>query len=290
MVDDTAAGAMDGGARRSDDARSASEEAPVPARIRRDRMLTLLREREYVRVAELATRFEVSEVTVRGDLDALQSRGHLRRVRGGAVPRTAAPVERRFEEAEVAASAQKRAIGRAAAGMVTDGDTIVLDVGTTTTAIAEALADRDDLRDVTVFTGSLTIALALERADPRITVVVTGGTLRPRQHSLVEPLAGLVLRTINAATAFLGCSGVDAERGITNVNLPETDVKRLILAASQRRIVCADSTKLGRVALAHVCDLAEVDLLITDDGADAELVSALRGSGLDVEVVATHGL
>ncbi|MFO8075331.1 MAG: DeoR/GlpR family DNA-binding transcription regulator [Egibacteraceae bacterium] len=258
----------------------------LPARIRRDRMLALLREQEFLQVSDLAGRFEVSEVTVRTDLDALERRGQLRRVRGGAVPRAIAPAERRFEDAEVAAATQKRAIGQAAAELIEDGDTLILDVGTTTTAVAQALAERLDISDVTVFTSSLTIALALERAHPRITVIVTGGTLRPQQHSLVEPLAGLVLGSINARKAFLGCNGVDVDRGVTNVNLPETEIKRLLLGSSQERIVCADSSKLGQVALAHVCSLEEIDLLITDDEADPELLSALRNVGLAVRVVA----
>jgi DeoR family transcriptional regulator, aga operon transcriptional repressor len=261
----------------------------LPARIRRDRMLDLVREQEFLRVSELADRFDVSEVTVRADLDALEQRGQLRRVRGGAVPRATAPPERRFEDAEVAAAAQKRAIGRAAAELIEHGDTLILDVGTTTTAVAEALADRQDLADVTVFTSSLTIGLALERAESRVTVVVTGGTLRPKQHSLVEPLAGLVFRSINARKAFIGCNGVDVDRGITNVNLPETEIKRLVLDASQQRIVCADSSKLGQVALAHVCSHEEIDLLITDDRGDPELLAALRNTGLDVKVAATAG-
>jgi len=261
---------------------------PLPARIRRDRMLTLLRDQEFMRVTELADRFDVSEVTVRADLDALEQRGQLRRVRGGAVPRAATPAEQRFEEAEVAAAAQKRAIAREAAALIDDGDTIVLDVGTTTTAVAQALADRRQVSDVSTFTSSLTIALALERAHPRISVVVTGGTLRPKQHSLVEPLAGLVLSQINAGKAFVGCNGIDVDRGVTNVNLPETEVKRMILRASQQRIICADSSKLGKVALAHVCSIEEVDLLITDDRADPDLITALRSTGLAVTVAATE--
>ncbi|MCC5947804.1 MAG: DeoR/GlpR transcriptional regulator [Nitriliruptoraceae bacterium] len=262
---------------------------PLPARVRRDRMRQLLRERDFVRVTDLAQRFEVSEVTVRADLDALERRGQLRRVRGGAVPRSAAPAERPFEEAEVAAATEKRAIARLAAGTVASGDTLILDVGTTTTAIAQALATREDLRDVTVFTSSLTIALALEPAESWLTVVITGGTLRPKQHSLVEPLAGLVLASINAGTAFVGCNGVDPERGVTNVNLPETEVKRLILAAAQRRIVCADGSKLGQVSLAHVCTLDDVDGLITDANADPDLVATLRETGLEVQLAEVEG-
>lgn len=258
---------------------------PPPARVRRDRMLAVLRERDFVRVGELATRFEVSEVTVRSDLDALERRGVLRRVRGGAVPRLAAPAERPFEESEVTLAAEKRAIARAAATLVSSGDTLILDVGTTTTALAHALAARDDLVDVTVFTSSLTIALALEAGHPRLSVVVTGGTLRPKQHSLVEPLAGFILDSIHAGTVFLGCNGVDVEAGITNVNLPETEIKRHMVAASQRRVVCADSSKLGQVALAHVCHLRDVDVLVTDHGADPHQVEALQEAAIDVHLV-----
>lgn len=256
----------------------------LPARIRRERMLALLREREFVRVSEFAARFEVSEVTVRSDLELLAGRGVLRRVRGGAVPSGAAPSERPYEVVEVSSAVEKRAIGRAAAQHVTTGDTLILDVGTTTTAVAHALAARDDLTDVTVFTSSLTIAMALERAHPRFTVVVTGGTLRPKQHSLVEPLAGLVLGSIHAGTVFLGCNGVDVEAGITNVNLPETEIKRLMVTASQRRVVVAEGGKLGRVALANVCSLDDIDLLVTDAGADPQQVAVLCETGLDVEL------
>ncbi len=252
-------------------------------------MLELLRDRDFVRVGDLAARFEVSEVTVRSDLDALERRAQLRRVRGGAVPRAPAPPERPFEEAEVAAAEEKHAIARAAAALVTSGDSIVLDAGTTTTAVAHALANRDDLADVTVFTTSLTIALALESAAPRLTVVVTGGTLRPKQHSLVEPLAGLVLNAIHVGTAFVGCNGVDVDRGVTNVNLPETEIKKLLIARSVRRVVCADGSKLGQVALAHVCALDEVDLLLTDERADPELVAALRETGLEVGLAPLAG-
>lgn len=259
-----------------------SAQRPLPARVRRERMLELLRERDFVRVGDLAARFEVSQVTVRSDLDALERRGLLRRIRGGAVPRASAPPERPFEEAEVAAAEEKHAIARAAAALVESGDSLVLDAGTTTTAVAHALAARDDLADVTVFTTSLTIALALESASPRLTVVVTGGTLRPKQHSLVEPLAGLVLDAIHVRTAFLGCSGVDVDRGVTNVNLPESEVKKRLIARSEQRVVCADGSKLGQVALAHVCGLDEVDRLITDERADPDLVAALRESGLTV--------
>jgi DeoR family transcriptional regulator, aga operon transcriptional repressor len=257
---------------------------PLPARLRRDRTVGLLRERAFVRVADLAEAFGVSEVTVRGDLDHLEGRGLLKRVRGGAVPRQRTERERTFEETAATAQAQKRAIARRAVDLVEPGDALILDVGTTTTAIAAELAERTELADVSVFTSSITIALALEAADPRISVIVTGGTLRPKQHSLVEPMAGLVLDHIHVRLAFIGCNGVDVDAGVTNVNLPETTVKRRMIRAASERVVVADATKLGQVALATVCDLAQVDRLITDEGADPEVVAELRATGLGVDL------
>ncbi len=205
------------------------------------------------------------------------------------MPRTLAQPERTFEETAATQRAQKRAIARCAVDLVRSGDSVILDVGTTTTAIASELADRLELSDVSVFTSSITIALALEVAYPRINVVVTGGTLRPKQHSLVEPLAGLVLEHIHARIAFIGCNGVDVAAGVTNVNLPESTVKRRMIRAAGERVVVADATKLGQVALAKVCDLDHVDLLITDDQADAGIITDLRDTGLSIELASPRG-
>ncbi len=270
-------------------AEASEGDEPTPARVRRDRTVGLLRQQEFVRVADLAETFNVSEVTVRGDLDALEDRGLLKRVRGGAVPRPMAEPERTFEETATTAQLQKRAIAARAVDLIEPGDSLILDVGTTTTAIAEQLALREDLSDVSVFTSSITIALALEVAHPRVSVVVTGGTLRPKQHSLVEPMAGLVLDNIHTRLAFIGCNGVDVTAGVTNVNLPESTVKRRMIRAAAQRIVVADASKLGQVALAKVCDLDHVDLLITDDQAPQDLVAELRATGLTVETVDVRG-
>ncbi len=154
----------------------------------------------------------------------------------------------------------------------------------TTTQAARALAARSDLTDVTVLTSGLNIALELEPTIPRLNVVVLGGTLRPLQHSLVDPLAALALDHVNAHTVLLGCNGVDPAAGVTNVNLPEADVKRRLIQASRRRIVLADGSKLGTVHMARVCDLDEVDVVVTGPSADPEVVDALRERAVDVVV------
>lgn len=258
----------------------------IPARVRQERMLAAVESSEFVRVAELSERFQISEVTVRADLDALAERGRLLRVRGGAVPAPRQRPELPFEQAATSHAAEKQAIGRTAAALVDDGETVLLDVGTTTTAIAQALVARTNLSKVVVVTNGLNIALMLEAAIPRFTVVVTGGTLRPLQHSLVDPLGGVLLEHVHPGLLFLGCNGIDAGAGVTNVNLPEAQVKRRMLAAARRRVVVADGSKVGQVAFARLCDIDEVDLLLTDAAADEAAVAALRERGLEVRIAA----
>jgi DeoR family transcriptional regulator of aga operon len=260
-------------------------EEGIPAELRRNRMLSMVREREFMRVADLSTIFGISEVTVRADLAQLADHGLLQRVHGGAIVRDPEPrTERTFEEALDQFSAEKAGIGRHAARTIRSGETVILDVGTSTTSIARALVSRTDLTDVTVFTSSLTIALELEPAIPQIAVVVTGGTLRPKQHSLVDPMAGFIFDNINAATAFIGCNGVHPEAGITNVNLPEATMKRKMVDAAQRTVVVADGSKLGNISVVKIADLSDIDQLITGPSAPPEVVDGLASRGVAVEV------
>ncbi|GAA1506414.1 DeoR family transcriptional regulator of aga operon [Agromyces terreus] len=253
---------------------------------RRERALALVAERGFVRVAELSGVFGVTTVTARADLDALERQGSIRRVHGGAVPVSSLIEAERpereptFEEALAASVEPKRLIGVHAASLVRSGRSIILDVGTTTLQIARALRARDDLEDVTIFTNGLSIALELEAEIPRFTVVVTGGTLRPKQHSLVHPLAGSMLEEVHVDLAFIGCNGVDPVHGVTNANLPEASVKSLMLRAAARSVVVADAAKLGEVHLGRIAAVDAFDTLITDAAAPPALVEELRGSGL----------
>ncbi len=256
----------------------------LPAEMRRDQILAYIKSRDFARVVDLSAMFRVSEVTVRGDLDVLADRGQIRRIRGGAMPRSMPNSERPFEEMKSSRVAEKANIGRLAASLVDHGETILLDVGTTTTAVARALLEREELRDIVLFTNAVNIALELEVAIPRFTVVLTGGTLRPMQHSLVDPLGSVILEQINAHTVFLGCNGIDATHGVTNVNLPEAAMKRRMLQAARRRVIVADGSKVGEVALAYLCGVDEIDLLITDNSADAAVLASLRERDLEVLV------
>ncbi|OIH98038.1 MULTISPECIES: DeoR/GlpR family DNA-binding transcription regulator [unclassified Curtobacterium] len=256
----------------------------LPAPLRQDRIVAIVDGAPgLVRTAALAAALGTSEVTVRQDLAVLDQEARLRRVHGGAVRLGAGPGERPFEETAVEHQAAKAAIGRAAASLVRSGECVVLDVGTTPAAVATALVARTDLVDVTVVTNSLTTALALEPAVPRFTVVVTGGTLRPLQHSLVAPFNGTVLPMIAADVVFIGGTGVDVEHGLTNVNLPETEAKRMLAASARRTVVVADGSKFGRAHIGVVRALEDIDVVVTA-GASADAVATIRSAGVQVLV------
>lgn len=258
----------------------------VPTEVRRERMLGLLMEQEFARVAELAEAFGVSTVTVRADLDALEEQGKVRRVRGGAVAAgpPAAPGEPSFELSLGSAAVEKAHIAKEAAQLVRSGDSVLMGAGTTTTYVARELVARADLTDVTVFTNGLRTALELEPALPRFAVVVTGGSLRRAQHSLVDPLGGKLLEGVRAAKVFLGCGGVHPEAGFTNVNLPDAEMKQRMLRSATQRIMVADSSKLGVIEMAPICALTGVDLLITGEQADPKILESLRERGLEIQL------
>lgn len=253
---------------------------PVNARQRElDRLVT---ERGFVRVTDASLELGVSEVTVRADLNTLERRGRVTRVHGGAMPAGAA--EPSLETALDRDATAKVAIGRAAAQLVGNGDSIYVDAGSTSMAFALALVDRRDLHDVVIVTSGLTIALALEPAIPRLTVLVTGGTLRPLQHSLVNPFAASMLDTLILDLAFIGCNGVHPVEGATNINLAEAEVKSMVRARSRRGILLADATKLGHTALAAIGGPGDFDTLITAGTTDDTVVDELRGAGMTVIV------
>ncbi|MEA2023824.1 MAG: DeoR/GlpR family DNA-binding transcription regulator [Actinomycetota bacterium] len=255
-------------------------------------MLALIEEHGFMRGADLSDMFGVSEVTVRSDLDQLARASLVDRVHGGAMTRgrtsTAGPsleeTEPSFEESTDTLADEKAAIGRAAASLVSSGDSLIIDVGTTTTAVAHALTERTDLEDVVVFTNGLTIAMQLESAIPRFTVILTGGKLRPRQHSLVNPMGSGILDQINVTMAFIGCNGIHPTDGVTNINLPEAQIKTRMIKAARHVVVVADGSKVGNVSVARIARIDDIDQLITTDSASSDLLSLIQDLGVSITV------
>ncbi|MGZ2257117.1 DeoR/GlpR family DNA-binding transcription regulator [Roseobacter sp. A03A-229] len=257
-------------------------DAPLPKRHRR--ILEIIAQDRSAEVATLSEALGVSAVTIRSDLDILDRRMLLRRVRGGAVAVESARFERPVDLPGRNFTDEKARIGAAAAAKVRDGETIILDAGTTTLAMAMALPE--GLTDVMVITSSLDIAIELEEHSG-ITVVVTGGTLKKsgrnkRSRSLIPPLAGLLLESLNADCAYLCCAGVDASRGFTNAHPEEAEVKRAMIAAARRSVMLADHGKIGHVAGARIAPIRDIAALITDRGAPAADIAALEAASVTV--------
>jgi DeoR family transcriptional regulator of aga operon len=256
---------------------------------RRQRILTQVRARDFVRIQDLSRQLGVSEVTIRADVDRLARDGGLRRVRGGVMRVLQTVPELRYEARSTSRLAEKKAIAAAAVAMLSDGDSVILDAGTTTMEIAHAIADRAELSDLTVFTAGLNVALALERAIPRIQVIVTGGALRPQQHSLVEPLSTLVLERIRAAIGFVGCNGIDPALGIMCMSLPDAGLKQAIIAASHRTVVVADASKFSQTSLVRFCPFDAVDMLLTAGTPDPAAAALVTEAGVEVRVAEPVG-
>jgi DeoR family transcriptional regulator of aga operon len=261
---------------------TADQPVALKAALRHDTIRRAIEVSGQVSIADLKDRLGVSEVTIREDLKYLEKRGVLTRVRGGAVVSRNGAMEMSLEETSTTNRAEKMAIAAHAAAMVEDGQTIIIDVGSTTTEMAKALSP--ELSRVVVITNGLNIALILE-ALPGVSVIVTGGTLRPLQHSLVAPMGTLLLDQLKADVAFLGCNGVDSSRGFTNSNIAEAEIKQAMVRSAERAVFLADHDKIGQVASAFVADVSSVDLLITDAGADPSVIANLEGDGLAIDVV-----
>lgn len=259
-------------------------EEELPAALRRDRISSLTRERGFVRVAELSRIFRTSPVTIRSDLDHLEGLDLVRRVHGGAVSTSGSSVNMDAPSIDPKAEV-KAAIGAVAASLVTSGQTLVLGNGTTAQAVARALVRRDDLDSLTVITNGLQIALELQPAIPRITLIITGGTLRRDTPALVDPLADIILRSISADVSIVGCKGLSIANGVSDDHIPGVALNRRLLETGRRRIVVADSTKIGASSVARFWEAGDIDILVTESDSDRETLAELREAGVKVETV-----
>jgi DeoR/GlpR family transcriptional regulator of sugar metabolism len=245
---------------------------------RRQAVLRRLTAVGEVGFAELAEEFGVSEMTIRRDVETLEGEGLARRVRGGAISVTSRSYEPPFGVRATTAAEAKAAIGVAAARLVNDGDTIIIDVGTTTLELAKALHGR---QGITVVTAALPVALELGN-EPAIRVVVTGGQVRAGELSLTGGMAEDAFTTMNCDVAFIGVAGVCVGPGLTEYNPDDARVKRAAIGAARRTIVLADESKLGKIAFATVAPLSSVDAMVTDAPAGHAVVRDIAAGGTDI--------
>jgi DeoR family fructose operon transcriptional repressor len=236
----------------------------------------------YIEVAEMSTRFGVSEPTIRRDLDQLHEQGKLIRTRGGAISATrSTTLVVPYEIKRHAQTEQKQRIAIEAARLVQAGDRIILDAGSTTFELAQQLLQA---RQLTVVTNDLRIAVQLA-GNPNIGLISSGGIARAAVYSLVGPETVRFLENIHVNTTFLAVDAVHPNGGVYN-NIPEeTGVKKAMIQAAEKVVLVADSTKFTSRGFAHVCDLEQLDVLITDDGISEMVMRRLSESDVDVRIV-----
>jgi DeoR/GlpR family transcriptional regulator of sugar metabolism len=247
---------------------------------RRQQILETIEKAGQLSVIELSAQFDVSEVTIRQDLQALSEQGLLLRTRGGALSTNTMP-EFSFDVRQQQQAAQKARIGQAAAGLVSYGDTIFLDASTTVFAIIPYIKGHPEL---TVITNSLRAAMSLLDA-PQVQVILPGGHLRRESISLVSPTRDNLLDEINIQIGFFGARGVTVEEGMTDVNLNEVAMKRVMVERCRQVVGMLDARKWGKVAASTFASLEQIDTLITDQDAPADLVRQIQEQQVEVVLV-----
>jgi DeoR/GlpR family transcriptional regulator of sugar metabolism len=233
----------------------------VTASQRRTQIVELLKGRGYVNAGELSAMFSVDGSTIRRDLSILQKSGRVIRTHGGLLPaQDASEGDTPYSVRRNLNVQEKSAIARAALDLIEDGQSIILDNGSTVFQLAQALIAR---KNITVVTNDLMTAMQLSQ-HPSITLHVAGGVLLHNVYTLVGPDTTRKFEHLHVDWAFLGAEGVHFDSGVTNINTVEIPVKLAMLAAAERTVVLADSSKIGYRALSHVCPLDKVYRIITD--------------------------
>jgi DeoR/GlpR family transcriptional regulator of sugar metabolism len=245
---------------------------------RHSRIMAELQHSQAVRVADLAVLLHVSEMTIRRDIETLESQGQLRKIHGGATrPGRFSAIEPGFASNADSRLAAKKAIAAEAAMLIHPGMTIGVTGGTTTFQLADLIAARPAASEgLTVITNSLKAAEALYRGSGHgLRVILTGGERTPSE-ALVGPLARAAVSALNMDVCFLGVHGVDVQRGLTSPNLVEAETNAAFLQAAERTVVLADASKFGVRALAVVAPLGSANVLITDGDAGPTTIAAFR--------------
>lgn len=260
---------------------------PVDVKSRRDRIEQRLLVDREVGYAELAAEFDVSEMTIRRDVEALETLGVLRRVVGGAIALHGKGSEPAFSTRVADAAQEKNHIAEVVADLIGPKETLILDSGSTALAVAHSLKGRG--LGLTVVTPSILAALTLVD-EPDTTVVLTGGELRAGELSLIGPSAEDTLSNYNCDTYVMGVAGIDGDRGISDYHQAESRVKRAASTRADRVIVAADKSKLGRVTFVSIAALSQVHAIVTDGPADHPTLVAARNAGVEVICVAAQTL
>jgi len=251
---------------------------------RQNRIIESIQVKGRITIPDICEMFDISEMTARRDLKELDRQGLLRRTHGGAIANLGRSYEPPLNIRAGKNQPVKRAIGLKAADLIFDGDSIALDVGTTTLEIVSGLKGKKNL---TIVTSSLPIAnqiintLSLE-VDVRL--ILTGGIVRPRELSTVGESSVRVYEELHVDKAFIGIAGISMTDGLTEYNIEDTENKKMLIHTAQEKIVVADGKKFGVTRFAKVAPLTAVDKIVTDYSAPPEMVGQIRKLGIEVVI------
>lgn len=244
---------------------------------RRNLILEKLQDEKKVVVSELSTLFEVSEETIRRDLDKLDKEGLAIKSYGGAVLNENTSLDMPFNVRKKRNMQGKQLIAELVSGLVQEGEHIIVDPSTTAVAIVKALKSRKRL---TVITNSIEVLVELSDVSGW-DIISTGGTLRENYLALVGPKATDVISSFHADRAIISCKGLDMEQGITDSNEMFSQVKQTMLRSAKQRILAVDCTKFGNVAFSKICELASIDMVVTDVRPSEEWMEYFAEKGIE---------
>jgi DeoR family fructose operon transcriptional repressor len=244
---------------------------------RKSKILDSLNKNGKVKVCDLSQQYEVSEVTIRRDLQELEEDELIKRVHGGAVLNDNTKFEPTFSEKIDKFYDEKESVGKIAASMIVDGDTIALDAGTTTLSIAKHMT----ARNITVLTNSVDVAYELAKKQ-EVEVIITGGTLRWETRAMVGPVADNALKNFRVDKAFIGTNAVCIINGLSTPNITEANTKREMIKIAKQTIVVCDHTKFNAVSFAKIVDLDSIDIIVTDNQLDNDLLEKFQEKDIKI--------
>lgn len=244
---------------------------------RHAKIADLLSKKSSIKVNELVSLFKISESTIRRDLQDMEERGLLTRTHGGAMGAQKTSFEPTFKEKEYEQHNEKTNIGKIAASMIKDGDTIILDSGTTIMEIARLIT----AKNVTVITNSIDVAAELSHKE-HVELIITGGTLRTTTRAMVGHITETALKNFRVDKAFIGANGISLDEGLTTPNFIEAQTKKAMINAANKVIVVADSTKFNQVCFSVISPIGVVSTIITSDTLDIAIIKDYQDTGIEI--------